>query len=131
MKFFLCICFFLCGLSPAFAAPETAAREAELDARLGIDRTFPQVNLTALRTRDQLRAAARVRTGLPAYDQQVEGASTAPAALLVDLQRPATAPTAPRRRTSSAPAPDPSLTPQTPDPNQTSPNNPPGSFVAP
>lgn len=77
----------------------TATREAALDAQLGIDRTFPRINLTALRTHDQLRDAARIRTGLPAYDQQVEGASSAPAALLAQLQAPA----AQRRSTQQTP----------------------------
>ena len=59
---------------PVLASEKTAKEEEELDKKLGLlDRPF-RVNLAMLKTRTDLREAAKVRTGLPSYDQQVERA---------------------------------------------------------
>ncbi|MCC5850316.1 MAG: hypothetical protein JJU29_19700 [Verrucomicrobia bacterium] len=87
-----------------YGSPEASAAEEEaLDTRLGIESRSFDVNLVALRSRSQLREAAGVRTGLPTYDQQVENAEGAPAALLAEL-RPSPQIQVRAERRSTAPA---------------------------
>ncbi len=63
----------------AIALP--AAEEAALDRQIGIlDRPW-RINLIRIATRDYLRNQAQIKTGLPAYDQLVEGARYAPQVL--------------------------------------------------
>ena len=90
--------------SVGLASEQTASEEAKLDAKLGIlDKPFV-VNLSMLETRTALREAANVRTGLPAYDQQVENAQGAPASLLADLTKPlpVAIPVAPKKKGGSS-----------------------------
>lgn len=98
-KWWLCgVTLWFCIVGMAAASEQTAKAEQALDARLGLKgRTF-QVNLAALKTRTELREKAQVKTGLPNYDQQVENAQNAPAALMDMLTVPNPAPvrTAPR-----------------------------------
>ena len=53
--------------------------DEEIDRQLGLFEHTARVNLISVRTRDYLRLKARVMTGMPAYDQQVERASEPPA----------------------------------------------------
>jgi hypothetical protein len=94
---------------PLAASPQTAKEEEAFDARLGLAEKPFAVNLVALKTRTELRKKAQIRTGLPSYDQQVETAQSAPAALLESLTRidPASAPSSRSSRRTPPPPPPP------------------------
>jgi len=90
MKTFLaigCIGLGLAAATAAVAAEDEAKEDAKLDAKLGLAEETFVINLAALRTRTDLREAARIRTGLPSYDQQVENAEGSPASLLAELRQ--------------------------------------------
>jgi len=76
---FCLLCLLLCS-STAMAI--ATADEEILDREAGIlDRPW-RINLVRLASRDYLRYKAQVKTGLPSYDQLVEGARRAPQILL-------------------------------------------------
>ena len=103
MRSVLALTLVLACSSVGLASEQTASEEEELDAKLGIlDKPFV-VNLAMLETRTELREAANVRTGLPAYDQQVENAQGAPASLLADLTKPLPEPIAPKKKRKPSP----------------------------
>jgi hypothetical protein len=83
------------------------ADEEILDREAGIlDRPW-KINLVRMATRDYLRYKAQVRTGLPSYDQLVEGSRQAPQVLIDRLTaKPGPSPTKSDpepRRTKPAP----------------------------
>jgi len=55
----------------------TPDEEAKLDREFGILNRAWKINVVRLRTREQLRKRAQVKTGLQSYDQQVERAQQA------------------------------------------------------
>ncbi len=75
------------------ACAESYERDQEIDKSLGLLGRPWKMNLVRLRTRDHLRLRARVKTGLPAYDQQVERALESPASLLEQPTTPDPDPT--------------------------------------
>jgi hypothetical protein len=96
-------------ISASMAA--NTAEEERLDREAGIlDRPW-KINVTRLATRDYLRAQAHVKTGLPPYDQLVEGTRLAPKALL-DKLKPQSSNTGAKSSSSKS-----SSTPTTPGPN--------------
>ncbi len=118
MKTQLIITGLLFGMVHAATASEqvTKAEEA-LDARIGLKEKPFVVNIAALKTRAELREKAQVRTGLPSYDQQVETAQSAPAALLEKLTTPDPAPQPVVRAPPPRREPDPEPQPPEPNPN--------------
>lgn len=118
MKTHLIIAGLIGGIALSAPASEQVAKDEEaLDARIGLKEKPFVVNLAALKTRSELSEKAQVRTGLPSYDQQVETAQAAPAALLEKLTAPDPAPQPVVRAPPPRREPDPEPQPPEPNPN--------------
>ena len=80
-KMLTVFCLFCLLLWSSSAIAITTADEEILDREAGIlDRPW-RINLVRMATRDYLRHKAQVKTGLPSYDQLVEGSRQAPQVL--------------------------------------------------
>jgi len=100
MRISATICLFCCLVPLHNALAMTVENEIAIDQMLGVLSRSWRINYIRMINRDYLRSHARVTTGFPAYDQQVEHAGRMPKELHNRLQNPSSTICSPQTMTS-------------------------------